>query len=169
MIQVCGFKLLFFVYPASIILLLDWTSKRHITSNKYFFMTSHVELPEYIVNHQDITDDKGKMKNNHCTALQLLQKFVKYVRIHSNLSTFWVRDYQARYYNIIHIEKSCKEREKMLTIHEIEKGKRRISNQPYTKLAKLRYNLQRKWDTNLSASDFFNIFHPCYYLYQKLK
>ena len=91
----------------NIILLLDWTSKRYIPSNNYCFMTSHVGFPEYVVNHKNVTDDKGKMKNNHCTALHLLQKLIKHVQIHSPLSTVWVRGCQARHHNIIHIEKSC--------------------------------------------------------------
>ena len=157
----------------NIILLLDWTSKRYNTSDKYCFMTSHVVFPKYMVNHEYVTDDKGKiktiidmkafrsiyqvdrnyglasfyrrhiknlgsnaaktgkcihrenyiytikreikrwkMKNNHCTALQLWQNFIKYVRIYGHLSTVWVRGCQARQHNIIQIQKSCKEREK---------------------------------------------------------
>ena len=209
-----------------IILFMDWTSKRYITSNKYCFMTSHVVIPEYIVNHRDVTDDKGKiaiimdmkaltsiyqedinyafasfcrrhiknvgsiaakttkcilrenyiytikreikrwkMKDKHPTAVQLLQKFMEYFRIQSHLSTVWAKGCpcQAREHNIIQRENSCKAREKGVTRNDMWKCKEQISYPTYTKLAKMKYNLQHISARNLRNSEFFIIIHPYYY------
>ena len=182
----------------NIILLLDWTSKRYITSDKYCLMTSHVVFPEYIVNHQDVLDDKGKMKTiidmkalrsiyqvdrNYGLAsfyrrhiknlgsnatktskcihrenyIYTIKREIKRWKTKNNhVSTVWVRGCQARQHNIIQIEKSCMEGEKKLT-NQMGKGKQRIPNQPYMKLAKMKYNLQNIWAWNLGTSEFFNI------------
>ena len=211
----------------NIILLLDWTSKRYITSNKYCFLTSHVVIPEYIVNCQDVTDDKGKittimdmkaftsiyheesnyafasffrrhiknvgsitakttkciliekyiytiikreikwwkMKDKHPTAVQLLQKFTEYFRIQSHLSTVWASGCpcQAKEHNIIQRENSCKAREKRVTRNDMWKCKEQISYPTYTKLAKMKYNLQHISARNLRNSEFFIIIPPYYY------
>ena len=189
-------------------------------------MTSHVVIPEYIVNHQDITDDKGKittimdmkaltsiyhkdnnyaiaslcrrhiknvgsiaakttkcilrenyiytikreikrwkMKDKHHTAVQLLQMFTEYFRIQSRLSTVWARGYPcpAREHNIIQREKSCKARKKRVTRNDMWKCKEQISYPTYTKLAKMKYNLQHISVRNLRNYEFFIIIHPYYY------
>ena len=107
-----------------------------------------------------------RVKNKHFTALELVQKYVMHLHIHSGLSTGVVGTFplKAGEHNKIQERSSCREQGPRVTRKDIGKCKGKISNPTYKRLSKTIEDLHQNPLRNHCISNFFYICHLYYYL-----